>query len=171
MELLVAFLLEKGGIFGFLFILSIIYIWWTGYKKDSKPKVQSPDAVQLPDAVHKDILDDIKSLNVRFLEIEKEIYDIHVKVFDLWNWHSVKDADGIPIWYVRRSIEESINSLSCTIRNDADRLSQHSKDISKVNAERVDELKDIITKYNKNILELTIALEKVRMTLETYRSQ
>lgn len=33
------------------------------------------------------------------------------KVDDLYDWHNKTDGDGIPLWYVRRSLEESIREL------------------------------------------------------------
>ena len=34
---------------------------------------------------------------------------------DLHEWHAVKDAEGVPVWYVRRSLEEAIKELSDNI--------------------------------------------------------
>jgi hypothetical protein len=33
----------------------------------------------------------------------------------LYKWHNVLDDDGVPIWYVRRSLEEAILKLSDNI--------------------------------------------------------
>ena len=33
------------------------------------------------------------------------------KVDDLYEWHNKTDADGVPLWYVRRSLEQSIKDL------------------------------------------------------------
>lgn len=45
--------------------------------------------------------------------------DAYTKVFsqinDLWNWHNVRDQDGIPTWYVRRSLEDSVSKLADVI--------------------------------------------------------
>lgn len=37
------------------------------------------------------------------------------QVDDLWTWHNVRDGDGVPVWYVRRSLEESIAKLADSI--------------------------------------------------------
>ncbi len=53
-----------------------------------------------------------------YKEIEKikaVSYDIKNKLDDLHEWHNVRDNDGVPIWYVRRSLEEAINKLADNI--------------------------------------------------------
>nr|BDD46249.1 hypothetical protein 81 [bacterium] len=165
-EIIVAFLLERGGVFGFLFLLSLAYIWWTGRGKAKDDDSSKKEVTELLSKC-KEVVTKVGELKSELEKFEKEQGEIKGLLDDLWEWHSIKDADGVPIWYVRRSLEESIQSLSNTIKADADRLAQYSKDISKLNEDRVEELKEIITNYNKTILDLTIALEKVRMTLET----
>ena len=39
---------------------------------------------------------------------------------DLHEWHAVKDAEGVPVWYVRRSLEEAIKELSGNIARQTD---------------------------------------------------
>ena len=34
------------------------------------------------------------------------------QVEDLYEWHAVKDGDGVPIWYNRRSMEAAITTLA-----------------------------------------------------------
>lgn len=31
---------------------------------------------------------------------------------DLYRWHDVRDNEGVPIWYVRKSLEKAINKLA-----------------------------------------------------------
>ncbi len=48
-------------------------------------------------------------------EIEKVkmvVYELRDQLNDLHEWHNVRDNDGVPIWYVRRSLEEAINKLA-----------------------------------------------------------
>jgi hypothetical protein len=41
-----------------------------------------------------------------------------VKQIDqLWNWHNKTDQDGVPVWYVRKSLEDVIYKLSENIEN------------------------------------------------------
>ena len=39
---------------------------------------------------------------------------------DLHEWHAVKDTEGVPVWYVRRSLEEAIKELSDNIGRQTD---------------------------------------------------
>lgn len=190
MELIIAFLLEKGGIFGILLVATWAWVWWTKTGRGKEKIVEKPaedkgaDMVSKIDLILAELADvkervsgieaDLSTGSTTHLEHEKTADRVHDSVThigtlvkDLWDWHSVKDADGLPIWYVKRSLEERISTLSDTMKADAERLAQYSQDISKLNEDRIDELKEVITNYNKTILDLTMALERVRMTLET----
>lgn len=37
------------------------------------------------------------------------------QIDDLHEWHAKEDADGVKVWYVRRSLEDSIQSLAETL--------------------------------------------------------
>lgn len=47
---------------------------------------------------------------------------IERQVDELWEWHNIKDADGVPIWYVRRSLEDAIHKLADNIGAQTDIL-------------------------------------------------
>ena len=51
--------------------------------------------------------------------IAKETSDALVvqKVTDLWNWHNVRDASGVPVWYFRSSLDDTMDKLSDSITN------------------------------------------------------
>ncbi len=40
---------------------------------------------------------------------------LYAMVRDLHEWHDVRDVDGTPIWYVKRSLEVSIEKLATNI--------------------------------------------------------
>ncbi|MCC6712916.1 MAG: hypothetical protein IT344_06080 [Candidatus Dadabacteria bacterium] len=44
-------------------------------------------------------------------DVKGSVTSIKDKVDDLYEWHNKTDADGVPLWYVRRSLEESIKAL------------------------------------------------------------
>lgn len=46
---------------------------------------------------------------------EEEWKTIVKQTNELHEWHNVKDEDGVPVWYVRRSLEKAIEKLSTTI--------------------------------------------------------
>ena len=50
-------------------------------------------------------------MNEHVNEVRGAVSAIKDKVDDLHEWHNKTDADGIPLWYVRRSLEESIREL------------------------------------------------------------
>lgn len=50
-------------------------------------------------------------MNEHVNDVKGTVSAIKDKVDDLHEWHNKTDADGIPLWYVRRSLEESIREL------------------------------------------------------------
>lgn len=38
--------------------------------------------------------------------------EVHQQIRDLYVWHSKTDEDGVPVWYVRRSLEDTIIKLA-----------------------------------------------------------
>lgn len=50
-------------------------------------------------------------MNEHVNDVRGTVSAIKDKVDDLHEWHNKTDADGIPLWYVRRSLEESIREL------------------------------------------------------------
>lgn len=58
--------------------------------------------------------------------IRKALEQIH----DLWEWHNVSDADGVKLWYVRRSLEESMDQLSKNISKQTEVLSEMLRSIN-----------------------------------------
>ena len=45
----------------------------------------------------------------------------HQMVRDLHTWHDQRDEDGVPVWYVRKSLERSIDNLTVAIKELAER--------------------------------------------------
>jgi len=37
------------------------------------------------------------------------------QIDELWKLHDQKDRNGVPVWYVRRSLEEAVEKLSANI--------------------------------------------------------
>ena len=174
MELIIAFLLEKGGIFGLLFLLSLVYIWWTGRGKVSSDEDEKEIEKKLEKIIEKvsAIESNIAIGNATRLEYKKvadkmqeSMQQANELIKDLWDWHAVKDADGVPIWYVKRSLHDNIKNLTDEMKVNADKLVVNSQDLARLNEDRVEELKEILTNYNKTLIDLTVALEKIRSTI------
>ena len=51
------------------------------------------------------VLGALKSRGVDLQRIGRQVDDLH-------DWHDETDADGVKIWYVRRSLEDALHSLS-----------------------------------------------------------
>jgi hypothetical protein len=79
------------------------------------------------------------------------------QVDDLHKLHDVKDADGVPVWYVRRSLEEAVKSLADATNNMAavtermaERLNGVDEKLGKVRGDiravstKVDDVKDTL---------------------------
>ncbi len=41
--------------------------------------------------------------------------DVYRTIKDLYKLHDIRDRDGVPVWYVRQSLEESIHKLADNI--------------------------------------------------------
>ena len=46
------------------------------------------------------------------------------QVQDLWNWHNKEDAEGVKVWYVRRSLERAIEKLAEVIDKQSEVLGE-----------------------------------------------
>lgn len=53
-------------------------------------------------------------------KIDNKLNDMAVQIRDLHDWHSKTDQDGVPVWYVRRSLEEAIDKLAENIQKQTD---------------------------------------------------
>lgn len=51
------------------------------------------------------------------------------QIQDLYDWHNMKDDEGVMIWYVRKSLEEAIIKLATNIEKQTDILQQMYKEI------------------------------------------
>jgi DNA repair ATPase RecN len=187
-ELIFTYLIEKGGIFGVLFALSLFWIIFrerTLLGIGSKKTDKKPDNVELEKVLYENLKNSLNDIGQKTSDIEMKLLDIEKKVEDLWDWHAVKDSEGVPLWYVRRSLEGSINNLEKSvidlriqmmeslkyINNVIDNKDDASDKLQKVNDERVVELKSIIENYNKTMNDLSLALEKIKYVLKGGNSE
>lgn len=46
--------------------------------------------------------------NVTIEQMAKEVHEMH-------EWHAVTDEDGVKVWYIRRSLENTLDKLSHTL--------------------------------------------------------
>ena len=64
------------------------------------------------------------------------------QIDELWRWHSKEDEEGVKVWYVRRSLEESLKTLAKNIGQQTTILEQihreqivMHKEVSKLKAQ------------------------------------
>lgn len=210
MELIIEYLIAKGGGFGVLLAIALAWIVFRekqllsnkDEKEEDKKLEKDADIAKLLFLVEEFRVETEKGLsqisNVNPLieqvfsmeksgnnklekiyshvtALEGKAAEIERKTKDLWDWHSVRDQDGIPIWYHRRTTEESIYKLKEAIdlldRNFMQITKSMCMDLDerlqKVNDERVSELKKLLETYNKTVTDLIIALEKIKFLLRS----
>lgn len=198
--LIITYLIEHGGIFGLFVVLLTAYIAfkeYTFYKKipenDTKISEISSKLDNIKE-IHKNIIsqndnDDLSDINDKILNIQEDVSIILTKSIDLWDWHNIKDTDGVRNWYFRTSLQDSLDEIHNSIAtlenninemhqsitileaniNDINDISKTNLDekLQKINDKRVVELKTLLDTYNKTIIDLTLALEKIRAILKT----
>ena len=100
-----------GGIFAVLVIQMVLNF----LKSRNDGKQEDPTKVKLK----------------KLIEITQETCEtvkaVARKTSELYNWHSIKDADGVPIWYYRRSMEDAIDRLQISIGKQTDVLVEISR--------------------------------------------
>jgi len=70
------------------------------------------------------------------------------RVHDLWEWHNVKDDDGVYVWYIRKSLSEAIRSLADSATETARINAQMIDSLNQFQAQ-IGELGKVINKMNK----------------------
>jgi hypothetical protein len=68
------------------------------------------------DGIENTLLSQMTNLESLVSGIKVRSVNIARQTEDLWKWHNQKDEDGVPVWYVRRSLERSIRELSESVR-------------------------------------------------------
>ena len=63
---------------------------------------------------------------------------IEHQVDDLFNWHNQRDQDGIPLWYVKRSFEESIKEMAEAMREQIKVQTQIARRMEDIYREKIE---------------------------------
>ena len=85
--------LGAGGLLAFLIIREVLNFLINRNKNDKQPDLYAVSHIH-------DHLDRMEG-----------------QVGDLWTWHNQNDADGVKVWYVRRSLEETVDKLADAIHD------------------------------------------------------
>lgn len=59
--------------------------------------------------VIREVLDFVRKRNNK--KNNKNDGEMRQQLHDLWAWHDVRDEDGTPVWYMKRSLEAAILNL------------------------------------------------------------
>lgn len=203
MELVLAYLIERGGALGLMLAVALGWIVFREKqilsKGDSEKNADIEKILYVLDEMRKDHKDSsdkiekllpitnaiagleereleaLKDLGAKLSGVESSIAQLEDQTQDLWDWHSIKDAEGVPLWYVRKSLEDSINNLSGTVGGLKDSVTQVGEEfrvdieerLQKVNDARVRELKKLLETYNKTVTDLILALEKIKVLIKS----
>jgi chromosome segregation ATPase len=184
-ELVITYLLEKGGIFGLFFAIALFWIIFRErmiFMNGGSEKVESkPDNTELEKILYENLKNGLTDVSDKTSSIDIKLSDIERKVQDLHDWHAVKDAEGVPLWYVRRSLEGSITSLEKSVTDLKTQMQENlkyldnvinarddaSEKLQKINDERITELRSIIENYNNTMNDLSRALDKIKYALRS----
>lgn len=162
MEMILEYLIEKGGIFGLLFAISLVWIFFREkyhFKHLSENKIEDFKSEEIDKILY--IVEDLKQFqNVA----SKQLNDITPLV------DKIQDLDK----YVRDSLEDSIEDLENTVGNLHKKFTEANETLrvelmqrlQKVNDERIIELKEILETYNRTVTDLIVALEKIKLVLK-----
>jgi len=92
------------------FVLLVLYMMFQFMGKKKQPQ---------------DVFDKLSKLSVLLQVVAKQVEEqcvwaevlrvIAKQTEELHKWHDQKDSDGVPVWYVRKSLEVAIGSLSTNI--------------------------------------------------------
>ena len=48
-------------------------------------------------------------------DLTDKLDDLSRQIENLYDWHNVRDQDGVPVWYFKRSLEDTLDKLSDSI--------------------------------------------------------
>ncbi len=82
-------------------------------------------------------------MNEHVNDVRFAVSKVKEKVDDLHDWHDKRDADGVPLWYVRRSLEDSIKDLGEKICQQIEvqtKILQHMQKMEELHRKKVEKI-------------------------------
>lgn len=137
MDLLIEYMITRGGIWGFLLSLSVFWIFWREtnfFKKEKKVEDKKED-------------DEIKETIITH---SKEI-----------KYSQQKTAE------ILQEIHSAIGSFKKINEENSERIIDLTEKLQKVNDNRVEELKNILQEYNSTMKDLNLAIEQIKFILKS----
>ncbi len=77
--------------------------------------------------------------------IEKVLGEVLTLTKELHDWHDQRDADGVPVWYVRKSLETTIGDLTKAV-SELSKASNNHVMITQGVAKVLDRISDKLSK-------------------------
>lgn len=137
-EIIITYLIQKGGVWGLLLSLAIFWIlfrermWYTAKGNKKEETITEVNKVEL-------ILDETKEI--------KENQKISSEKLE--------------------KLTSIIEACEKTIDAQEEKIAKLTEQLQQVNDERIEELKSLLQNYSKTMTELTLALEKIKFVLKT----
>lgn len=160
---LITYVLENGGIWGFLFVLSIAF----NILIITKPNIFGKKTTDRSSKENEEIKMLLEIINAT-------VGDVKTKVDNLDVLHSLKDEDGVPVWYVKKSLTDNISEIKTNtfkiIEIDNKLVDKQLAIVSGYDAFINDyraEYKDLITEYHSTLQELVVGLEKLKLEIQS----
>ena len=145
-DFIVRYVIEQGGLFGLLIILSF---GWIGFREWSLIKNKKKES----DSSNSKLEDDTSLI--------KERQETQMKAIEL----SAEKLDEIN--QKLQDISNHIDSFVKTNDNNAKKIEKLTEQLQQVNDERVEELKELLGSYHKTMNELSLTLQTFKFVLKT----
>lgn len=100
--------------------------------------------------------------------IERRIGGVHErmwKIDKLYDWHNARDEEGVPVWYVRKSLEQAIKNLSSSIDVLQESIREQNLFITKM-IERFDSLHEDIRDLRDGQIGIEKKLQSIHQQLK-----
>lgn len=162
-EQIITYILDNGGVWGLLLVFSIfVNIFLFTNPKLFRDKVPPPSLIDLNKKTE-------KQKNDEMTEILIKINNISEKVEILFQMHNIRDEDGVPIWYLKRSVIENINEIKINTY----KLIEYSNKLAEKQTSIVgeydvffDNYRDLVKEYHETLRDLVLGLEKLKVEIE-----
>ena len=133
MEQAVMQLGQYGGIASPMLLLA--YIIWQIVKENKKSDEPTHASLEggMAQCEHR-LKDEMKAVKQAVMECKPSLEAIHKDTSRLYDMHNIRDDDGMPIWYNKRSLENRIIGLADTLEGQThsiDRLCNLLEDYAK----------------------------------------
>ena len=162
---IIKYILESGGIWGILFILSLlgnIFVIKQSKLFSNEEQPKDKESEKIDESNHKAV--------EAFIIESKEFYgSINEKINNLVTIHSLKDEDGVPNWYTKKSTLDSISEIKKNTSKLIDMQIAFSSDMEKLSdshADSLDEYKELLRNYHETLQDLALGLDRLKIDIE-----